>query len=151
MALAIKSRSVWEDRFTRPTLAGLLAEVAKPTSGFVDIFMEAMTKMEGVSGELGWHGVPWRWSVAYRESGRVLAYLVPSPTRAGVSVPVPAGLIGIGGVGNRKVSKTVREVLGSSPVVGGVQWAWFEMSSKTAAEDVAGLIGLVRESQSAGV
>jgi hypothetical protein len=160
MALAMKSRSVWEDRFSRPTLDALLAEVAKPAGGFVEAFIEGMKGLEGVSGELGWHGVPWRWSLVYRDgSGRVLGYLVPSPIKAGVSVPVPEGLIsggsggGLGGGsgGGRKVSKVVREVVAGSPVVGGVQWAWFELSSRTVADDVVGLIGMVRAAGGAGV
>lgn len=143
MPLLAKSRSLWEDRFTRPTVEALLAEIPKPGVTLIEGFRDALVAEGTLAEGLSWQGIPWRWSLTYSDGRRLAAYIVPNPAKPGVCVPIPAGFLA--SLPPRKLSKTVREVVASSPAVAGTNWAQFDLTSKTMADELLLLVQVVRD------
>lgn len=147
MALAPKTRPLWEDRFSRPSAEALLAEIPKPASQLVTTFQDSMLALEGVTEELAWQGIPWRWSFVFSHEGRPLAYLVPSPTKPLVCIPVSAAALAA--IPPRKLSKSAREVITQSPSVAGSHWANWELSSKAQSDEILTLVQFLRDAAAA--
>jgi hypothetical protein len=150
MPLSTKARPLWEDRFARPTLEALLAELPKPAAALVGSFREALLAREGITEELAWQGVPWRWALAFAAGAgpglaadRVVAYVVPNPVRPLACVPVPSGLV-TGSVA-KKLSKPTRDAIRFAPSIGGVQWPQWELTSKSVVDELATLVRLALE------
>ncbi len=141
MALAIKARSTWEDRFNRPTIDELVEAVPKM---YLPAFESARSGLQGLglTESLGWHGVPWRWSLSYGVKERVLGYLVPSPTRPVLAMPVPIAVAS--GLSPKKFSKAVRDMLAHAPLVGDVKWPSWELIGRSQAEELVSLVGVIR-------
>lgn len=144
MPLLTKSRSLWEDRFARPSIAALLAEIPKPAVSLIESFREALVRDGTLTESLSWQGIPWRWALTYSDGPRIAAYVVPNPAKPGVCVPVPAGILAT--LPPRKLSKAVRESIAAAPTVAGLNWTQFDLTSKTLADELSLLIQLVRES-----
>ena len=143
MPLLAKSRCLWEDRFSRPSVEALLAEIPKPGVTLIEGFREALLAQGTFAEGLSWQGIPWRWSLTYADGRRLAAYIVPNPVKPGVCVPVPADLLG--SVPPRKLSKSVREAVASSPTVAGTNWVQFDLTSKTMADELLLLVQIVRD------
>lgn len=141
MALAIKARSTWEDRFNRPTVDELVEAVPKMYLPAFESARAGLLEL-GLSESLGWHGVPWRWSLAYGAKERVLGYLVPSPVRPVLALPVPLAVAN--GLSPKKFSKAVRDSLAHAPVVGDVKWPSWELIGRGQAEELVALVAAVR-------
>lgn len=143
MALSTKPRPLWEDRFARPTAESLLGELPKPAAALLASLRDGLLAVEGMTHELSWQGIPWRWSFAFTVGGRVAAYVVPNPARPVACVPVPPGALG-GSVG-KKLSKPIRDVVRLAPAIGGVQWPQWEVTSKSIADELTTLVRLCLE------
>lgn len=143
MPLLTKSRCLWEDRFSKPTIDALLAEIPRPAGSLIEAFRASLLAEATFTEGLSWQGIPWRWSLTYSEGRRLIAYIVPNPVKPGVCVPIPAGLLGA--LPPRKLSKAIREAVASSPTVGGTAWAQFDLTSKTLADELLLLVQIVRD------
>jgi hypothetical protein len=143
MPLLTKSRSLWEDRFARPSIAALLAEIPKPAATLIEGFRDAVVSDGTLTESLAWQGIPWRWALTYTDGPRTAAYVVPNPAKPGVCVPVPAGILAT--LPPRKLSKAVREAIGNAPTVAAVNWTQFDLTSKTLADELVLLLQLIRE------
>lgn len=147
MPTAPKPRPIWENRFSRPTAEALLAEIPKPQGQYATVFRDTLLPLEGVSEELTWHGIPWRWSFIYRSESQTLAYLVPAPVKPLVCLPIlPAAFSAIPA---KKVSKVLREAVTNAPLVGGVHWAQWELASKAQCDETLALLQLLRDAAAA--
>lgn len=143
MPLATKARPLWEDRFARPTAEALLGELPKPSAVLLASLRDGLLAMEGMTQDLSWQGVPWRWAFAFAAGGRVAAYVVPNPVRPAACIPVPAGALA--GTAGKKLSKPVRDVIRLAPSIGGVQWPQWELSSKSIVDELTTLVRLCVE------
>lgn len=139
-----KCKSSWENKFRNPTLAELKAVYLKPVQQLFEESREAITRFGEFREELAWLGVPWRWSLVYRQSGEPLpaAYLVPQPLKPRIAIPVDVDFVL--SAPTRKLSKFIREGLVHCPEVGGIKWASWELLAKNQLDEVIEFMALRR-------
>lgn len=140
MASERKSKPAWEDRFHRPALGDLLAELPRPAAQLASCARAALVA-EGAREALAWHGIPWRWSLRYdhaSDPARPIAFLVPDPRRLTLVVTVPAGII-LDSALLRKSSRFVRDGVLNAPEVDTVRWCTWEVASRSACDEIAAL------------
>lgn len=136
----VRPRSLWEDRFARPTTEQLLGACPKTLSGVLDYARECLSGLVGVQEELSWQGIPWRWTLVYRHESdrtRAFAYLVPDPLKPRLAVPIPNVLVS--SLPIKKVSKYIRETVVQSPVVGSIRWCQWDAQTNGNVDEVIAL------------
>lgn len=142
MPTGSKTRVAWEDRFRVPTPEELLQAPTKQADSLMAECRERLLGLDGVSEELSWHGVPWRWTFAYRledaDLTRAFAYLVPQPGRARIAVPLTQPQLAA--LPLRKLSKFIRDGLLHATEVGGVRWAQWEPTARTQCEEILKIV-----------
>ena len=133
----VDQRCPWEDRFRAPTLDELREGVGKTHQPLFDYARELILGYH-LDETLAWHGVPWRWSLVYRGAPGPAAYLIPQPGKPMVAVLLSTEQVAALPV--RKLSRTVRDGITFSARVGATHWPTWEITSKTLADEVAGLL-----------
>ena len=137
-------RCPWEDRFRTPAVEELREGLGGDHTPLFDHVRERL-RTQGLDESLAWNGVPWRWSLVYRADAATIAYLVPQPGKPMIALVLPAAQLASLPV--RKMSRTVRDGIIFSARVGGMHWPTWEITSKTLADEVVGLL----RSRAAGV
>ena len=131
-----KGRLAWEDRFTIPASAALIAGLPPHLSVIAEHARAKLATVESVREEVAWQGV-WRWTftfVASIDGVRPWAYLVPDPTKLRLSIPVPASMMTDMPV--KKLPKFVRDGLLHAPLVGQIKWPMWELQGKGQVDDI---------------
>ncbi|MEN0020872.1 MAG: hypothetical protein AAF747_08325 [Planctomycetota bacterium] len=135
-------RNAWKDRFTEPEVEELLDALPEEVRELFDSVRDKLWAMEGLVEELGWHGIPMRWTLAFYpdegEAEEPIAYMVPNPEGARFVVPLQVGCLD--GLQPRRLSKTLREGLGRGNTVAGVMWTEWEFASANLLDEVLKLI-----------
>lgn len=144
-SVEFKHKSAWENKFRSPTLADLKAGYLKPVQQLFEEAREALVAFDDYKEDLTWLGVPWRWSLVYRQAGETLAaaYLIPQPLKPRIAIPV--GMEFVLSAPTRKLSKYIREGLVHCPEVGAVRWASWELLAKSQLEEVIEFMALRRQ------
>ncbi len=135
-----KPRSLWEDRFGRPTVESLLGACPRGVLPLIDHARERLKKVKGVSEQLVWQGIPWRWTLTYRhplEAERSFAFVVPDPAKPRLAIPIPDRVLAE--ISLKKASKLLRDPILQAPIVGAVRWCQWELQSKALIEEVVEL------------
>lgn len=143
MAWGSVARSAWSDKFQMPSLQDLRLGLAKPLQSVFDDAREAITELDGISEQLAWQGVPWRWTLVYNLTeqsgeGRSLAYLVPDPQRLQICVPLTQEQIEKLPI--KRMKKSIRDGVVFARSVAGVWWPTWEIASKAALDEVLELV-----------
>ncbi|MBI1189942.1 MAG: hypothetical protein GC200_04580 [Tepidisphaera sp.] len=146
---ALKPRPVWSDRFARPDAEALATGFPKLAQGAFDLARARLKAIEDVREEVQWRGV-WNWTFAYlTDDGEPpIGFLVPDPERPRLCLPFPDALIADLPV--RKLARGVRDVLAHAPVVDGLRWPMWDLSTKTETEDLLALLNFRRTPARAG-
>lgn len=138
-----RTRLAWEDRFRTPSVADLREHYNKQLGNLLDAAREELRSSPGVSEELSWQGLPWRWTIIYRSAGaggRPFAYLVPDPVRPKLAIPLSGELVA--SLPLNRLKKHVRDGVQQARNVAGVLWATWELSSKTQLAEILELAEL---------
>lgn len=139
MTAVSSDRDAWTNRFQTPTWDALVSVYAKPAAPLMQQARERLDAIAGLSPTLAWHGPSWRWSLRYDGHGRSgWAYLVPRPERPQLAVPLETDRLDALKV--RKLSKPVRDTIELAPVVAGVAWCEWDLSSKAQVDELAALV-----------
>ena len=144
----IPHRVLWLDKFAHPTIEQLLdALQAESKPHFLAVLAHIKTNAK-LNESLEWTGLPWRWSLLYRPKGRkagreILVYLIPDPQ--GPSAVFRMEQTQIENLPIKKLSRFLREGIGSCRLVAGVCWPQWTISSQSQAEDLIHLFGLLRK------
>jgi hypothetical protein len=133
----VEQRCAWEDRFRTPTLEELREGVGRAHQPMFD-YVRGLLLAQILDESLAWHGVPWRWSLVYRGQGGPAAYLIPQPGKPMAAVLLTTEQVAALPV--RKLSRTVRDGITFSARVGSTHWPTWEITSKTLADEVVGLV-----------
>lgn len=139
----MKVRSAWEDRFKAPTWEELRAGSNKQLGALLDHARERILALPGTREQLAWHGIPWRWSLAFRAAidlERPIAFVVPQPNHPRLAVPLASEVLAT--IASAKLPKTIREAILHAPQVGGVRWPSWELFNRTQFAELLGLIEL---------
>lgn len=138
-----KPRSLWEDRFGRPTIDDLLDGCPRTVLPLVEHARTKLAAVKGVAEQLAWQGIPWRWTLTYGhidDTERAYAYLVPDPSKPRLVVPFPVKTLSE--ISLKKFSKPTREAILHATVVGTVSWCQWEFVSKSLSEEILALAEL---------
>lgn len=142
MSYTAQARSAWENRFRCPGHDELVEHYPKLVAALFTHARQRLIALDGPGEVLAWHGVPWRWSYAYRLSGEdssapAFAYLVPMTPQPVISLPIRTSQAGE--LPLKKLSKFVRDGVLFASDVGGLLWAQWELTSKTQADEIVDL------------
>jgi len=131
----------WLDRFRTPTDQQLFDRYVEPTAEICGFLRDGLNAFEGVTEDLTWMGIPWRWALRYQVAGDVtplLAVLAPMPDRPILCVPLTS--VVIDAVPARRLTRFIREGIQRGPLVGGVLWCEWEPNARSQAEELVGLV-----------
>lgn len=129
----------WRDQFVVPHPDHLVEAIPADRLEPFRKLLAALEPLDGLAQEVRWMGIPWRWTLAFREPDEGdLAFLVPDPERPRFAMPIPVGWID--GVDPRTLARPVREGLARARVVGQVAWAEWDLDAATLASDLALLV-----------
>lgn len=134
-------RPAWEDRFRQPSAADLLAGFNKQLTQLLGYSRTRFAAIEGVSEEIAWLGIPWRWSLTYRSCGgeaRPIGYIIPQPGRPQIALPLSEETILA--LPAKRISKFVRDGLVSAIQVENVRWAQWEVTTRSQVDELLGLV-----------
>lgn len=133
----VPRRTLWEDRFSRPTVAALVQGCPRATSALVESVRERLIGL-GLSESLAWRGLPWRWAMSYGPPRAESAYLVPRP--AGPSLAIRVANERAKELEIRKLARSIREGLGTARLVAGVAWPEWELKAKSQCDELVGFL-----------
>ncbi|MEQ8770693.1 MAG: hypothetical protein RIB60_09320 [Phycisphaerales bacterium] len=134
----------WHDQFTTPDPDRLIGEIDPQHVPAHAALIKRLDGLDHLSEELRWMGVPWRWTIAYRDGSRDVAFIIPDPGSPKLAIPI--ALDRIARLESKKLPRTVRDGLAKARVVGEVAWAEWEIASQAAATDLGKfLVKLERE------
>ena len=131
-------RQVWEDRFRKPTVEQLVAELPRSSASALQSLREQLLSVQGCIEEVTWKGVPWRWTIEIKSEQapeKVWAYLVPQPEQPLMVLPITRD--GLSGISMKKLNKPVRDAIIHAREVEGVRWAQWQIESKSQVEVLA--------------
>lgn len=138
-----KPRSLWEDRFGRPSIDDLLDGCPRSILTIIEHARAKLSHAKGVSEQLAWQGIPWRWTLTYchvDDTERAFAYLVPDPAKPRLVVPFPIRTLGE--ISLKKFSKVTRDAIVHATVVGSVSWCQWEIQTKAGTDEIVALAEL---------
>lgn len=140
MASSTKQReNSWTNRFQTPSLSDLLRPMEAENEALLRVAREHLLGLDGISEEIAWHGIPWRWTLIYGKpkATRALAYLIPQPANPQIVIPVREDFIE--GLPRRCVSRHIRDGLTLCASVAGVRWAQWDLASEALLAEVLDL------------
>jgi len=124
----------WRNQFAEPTTDALVAEVESDPRKLLNLLRKGLLALDKCEETLGWHGIPWRWSLEYTVKGETRAYIVPEPERPALAMPIRAAEIDA--ISLRSLSRPVREGVVNAAYVAGVLWAEWELTAATQVNDL---------------
>ena len=133
----LRPRLAWEDRYRQPAVADLLAPFNKPIKDLLEVARERLRSFEGMTEEVSWQGIPWRWTFVYRfrdEMPRAWAYLIPDPAKPQIALPLMPEVTETLRI--RRLSRFIRDRIVFASQVNGVRWAQWEVSSKSQLDEI---------------
>lgn len=134
-------RLAWENRFHRPTFDELCKGLTRQASELIGAARDRLRRLPGVTEELSWEGLPWRWTFLYRmpgDNGRAWAYLVPDPAKPLIALPLTQEMLS--SLALHRVKKHVKDGVAQARLVNGVHWATWEITGKTQLAEVMQLV-----------
>lgn len=138
-----KPRSLWEDRFGRPSVDDLLDGCPRTALPLIEHARTKLCAAKNVSEQLAWQGIPWRWTLTYchlDDMDRAYAYLVPDPCKPRLVVPFL--LKTLNEISLKKFSKVTRDAILHGTVVGSVNWCQWELLTKPGTDEILALAEL---------
>ena len=126
--------AAWRNQFAQPTTELLLQEIEPERLALFTLARDALLALDKCDETLAWHGIPWRWSLAYTIANTTRAYLVPNPEAPSIATPIRAAEIDA--INLRSLSRPVREGVVNAAYVAGVLWAEWELSAATQVNDL---------------
>jgi hypothetical protein len=139
--VTVKARLAWEDRFRAPTWEELRNASNRQMASLLEHAREKLVRLPNVRERLAWHGIPWRWSLAFSvpcDPDRPVAFLVPQPNHPRLAVPLPAEVLAQ--INLPRYSKPVREAILHAPQVAGVRWPAWELLNRNQFAELLDLI-----------
>lgn len=129
-------RAPWEDRFSQPTEAEVLAHYPRQLLCCANAARKALQSRLGARESLQWKGIPWRWTFVYtRPNSAFEAYLVPIPAAPRLVLTVPAGeaLPYL----DRHTPRTIRDAFVSAVRVGPNLWPGWDLTLRAQVDEIA--------------
>lgn len=141
---ATPTRSVWEDRWSEPTVEQLLEGLKDHHRKPIASLLEQTHRLDGIEQHLRWYGKAWKWTVelTFRDTEGndlgVLLYIVPNPDAPTVSIPLQGETYDQ--LPLRRLNKYIREGLRSAKCAVELYWAGWTPTSQSDADHLFDLI-----------
>ncbi len=135
-----RGRVAWTDKFSTPTLPTLLGDLEENHRAAVETLRKRLRQIKGVRERLCWMGIPWRWSLAFRVSGRdeAIVYAILDPGGPWASLPMNADEVCAMDVDD--LSRVQRDAILEGTKVGDRLWARFCLTSEREVEDLMEMV-----------
>ena len=136
-AVKAPTRCAWEDRFRQPSVDELKAHYNKQLGSLFEAARTKLLSFDGVTEEVLWQGLPWRWCLRYHREGDptdAWTYLVPDPLGPVVAVPLTTEMID--SMPMKRLKKHVRDGVMFGKRVGQVVWASWQATNRTQMDEV---------------
>lgn len=141
---AMPKRSVWEDRWSEPTLEQLLENLKDHHRKSIAWLLERTHQLDGIEQHIRWYGKAWKWTVELTftdgegEDLGVLLYVVPNPEAPIVCVPLHSDTYEELPI--RRLNKYIREGVRSAKCAVELYWAGWTPTSQSDAEHLFDLV-----------
>ena len=135
-------RKSWEDRFNRPTVAGLRIGLDGDCARLFDLIRRHLLSLEGVTEEFAWHGDCWRWTIEYRlkRNQDPLAILIPSPSDLQLAISLEREFVK--SLTSRRMKRSVRDGVDLAQDPFDTRWGLWSIQAGGLLEDLVDLIDL---------
>lgn len=134
----IISRSAWADRFTVPTIEGVVAALPVGRRDVVE-YARALLRKRRLHEEFLWQGI-WRWSFVYTITGAngASAFIIPDPESARMCIPLTSASV-VRAV-TRPLSAYLRDRIAAAQTIDGVRWPSWRIESVDNVDELATLL-----------
>lgn len=137
-------RFPWEDRFSQPTEAEVLAHYNKQLTGCANAARLSLRARLGATERLQWKGIPWRWTFVYtRAISPIEAYLVPLPAAPRLVIAIPTSAIGP--FVDRRAPRVIRDACMNAVRVGESIWPGWDLTVRAQIEELSDLLHRLRQ------
>ena len=142
MAVSTGTRLPRDDRFTEPNAEQLRDGLTRESLPLFDTLREHLLSLEGVTEQVAWYGISWRWSLEYRRSGDddALAVLVPCPDDLRLAMPIDQGFIN--SLRKRQLKRAVRDGLELASEPFDTRWGVWSVPFANLVDDLRSLVNL---------
>lgn len=151
MSAKATTRLPWEDRWTTPTLDQLLEPIEENRRKVIETLIERITAYEGVTTNIAWHGVSWRWTLELNltlgEQTRPFVYIVPRPETPQVCIPMSQAVTDR--LPFKRLNRFIRDGIRSAKCAVNTQWAKWTPSAGTEIEHLMDLVKRLHKMYSA--
>lgn len=130
--------NAWTDQFATPGAQTLIAEVPDPHDRVLTDTTDWLDRVDGFDCEVRWMGLPWRWTIVYREDDRDALFVIPDPESPKIAMQI--GVNTLAEADMRRLSRPVREGLARARVVGQTVWAEWDLSTPGLAANLDELV-----------
>ena len=139
-AAAETAREAWENEFRKPELEQLRALFEEAPLRLFDGAREAAEALDGVTAEVVWEGIPWRWCLRFSHPGDAepFAYLAPMPD--GPELCIPLSTECVDSIPLRRLKRFGREGIVKAKKVGSKRWPSWRITAKTELEEMADML-----------
>lgn len=122
----------WEDQFRRPSLDALRSHYNHQLGQLVQTARTKLLSFDEISEDLQWMGLPWRWTLVYRDSqdpAKSWAYLIPHREKPIIATTLTVDMMNA--LPMSQLRKFIREGLDTSRHIAGIHWVAWEVTNKT--------------------
>jgi len=130
---------IWHDRFHTPTVEALLTDLNRDVQAAARHARTLLFARPDIDELVSWQGV-WKWAIVYQRAAtpdRASAFLIPTPQRPRLCIPVSAGVYAALHHGNTE--KFIRDALAHCALVDGTRWPEWELTGKMQVEELVKL------------
>lgn len=134
------SRTVWEDRFNKPTVDQLRKSLKRDTMRILDRMRKRLLELGEFTETVDWFGHSWKWSIVVRSSkaDEPLAVLIPNPDDIQLAVPLDPDLAET--LAGRKLKRTVRDGLDLAREPFDTNWGVWSLNPPHLIDDLQDLV-----------
>jgi len=134
------AREAWENEFREPELDELRAMYEDAPLHLFDSLHRGALDLDGVTGEIVWEGVPWRWCLRFTHEAEdgVFAYLCPDPEGPELCVPLSSACVD--SIPLRRLKRYARDGIVKAKKVGSERWPSWRASAKTELEELLDIL-----------
>lgn len=130
----------WKDRFETPTPDTLMDQLAGVHTDILALLRTGLLASNAPREKIKWHGVPWCWTLEYRQrkAAHAIAFLIPEPGRPRLCLPLTAEFVC--SLELSAIAKTLRDGILSGTQVNDLLWVEWEPAAKSHVAELLWLI-----------
>lgn len=140
-----KQLAAWEDRWNKPELQAMHAQLKEQHQNLLANLLAGIEAYENIEKDLVWHGPSWKWTIEYSLTGPTklpvtdpMAYFVPNPETPLLCIPLR--LEHIAELPLKRLNRYVRDEIKTAKCAVSVHWCTWNPTAMTEVEHLLDLI-----------